>query len=228
MATTSENLTILKRNLSKFSKEELLGALNDAVQLVYEQGSEATWAYDASTGNPPFLVTYDNVFEYDAPSDCSQVVSVFSEYQTYRGYGKGVSYDFDTYRWNDREWAKAPVDVRPKTPDDLAKIIFRANPGDTTDRYYLLYAMEHPAIDSVNVEMKIAARAHLYVRELVKVMLSAESYGNPDDYIRRVEGLIKEIRNKMNNGSTIRHVGRTNPQFYDRSFEDCRMPRGYR
>lgn len=228
MSTTSENLTLLKRALNKFSKEELLGALNDAVQLVYEQGSEATWYYDPATGNPPYLATQDNVFEYDAPSDCSQVVSVFAEYPRDRGYARGVNYEYDTYRWNDREWAKAPVDVRPKTADDVAKIIFRTNPGDTTEKYYLLYSLEHPTIDSVNVQMRIPARAHLWVRELVKIMLAAESYGDAGNYAMNVEAMIKRIRNTMNNMSTIRHVGRTQPQFWDRSFEDCRMPRGYR
>lgn len=218
MATTAENISILKRLLPKFSREELLPAFSDVVQMCYGSGAKAIYYLVPTTGRPPFLVTTAGQYEYDMPSDCNRVVAVFSEYPQDSMY---YSRDHDgtaVYTWMDREYPLANVDTRPKTPDDVAKVIFPNDPGATTDKYYTLYELCHPELTTDQVQVRIPAEYHRLLRQAVRLELADESYGAARDENKAVDDILRRIRNGLNRGSTINRVGRTKPQLENRSY----------
>jgi len=227
MGTTSENITLLQYAMPKVAKEELLAALNEAVQMIYGNGSNAAEYIDPSTGWPPFLTTVAGQFVYDLDADVRAVKAIFMDYPQRQGSYYGDRWFLDTYRWNSREYSLAAVECRPKTPASNAQVIFKNDPGDTTDKYYMLYEMEHPTIDSVDVQMRIPDDQHFSVRRIVKIMLAAENYGEGYDPEREINKISARIRNNMNKGSSIVHVGRTNLQPESRNYGYGRMRRAH-
>jgi len=209
MPTTTYNIDRIVERVTDRSRETIRDMLNEIQLIVYSQDCFQTQKLDSATGMPPFLVTVDGQFQYDAPSDCRRTAVVFTlnpvRRQRERPTGPRREYYF-----RGRGYYGVNISTRDATPaDTLAKVIFQENPGTTTENYYHLYYIKPTPILDEDTQLTLPDEVHYLLRKAVIAMFSTEQYGESafDDTV--IERVAKKIRNSLNRGLQNSIAGET-------------------
>lgn len=146
MSTTEEILTILEDRFVGWERDGprgILHYLNIAQNILYNIDSEQTMIIDESTGNLPTIDTSDGVFAYDLPSTVRNVreivvdsASTNSLITINQDYGANRLGRVETITISNNEYYRIRgIRSYPANEDNVAKIVFTSNPGDTTGIY---------------------------------------------------------------------------------------------
>lgn len=174
--TTREIVTLVKYQAEKWNRTGLPGILpilNQAQNLLYQFEHEQNVALDAQ-GDFPFVATQDNVFNYDLPADCWRPVEILISATLYSDGYYGYLFDSQIIQdYDERINLQRPVDEvfyngkrywrwqQIKSKDQRIgegqtnNLIFRLNPGDTTEKYRLRYYKRPTQITAETIQPTI-------------------------------------------------------------------------
>jgi len=158
----------------------VLPILDEIHRYMVGHDSESNVVMNSANGLYPFLVTTDGTYQYDAPDDCRKVAMVLVT-SSGRGYDEWKSYEKTTYQG--KEYWRVPVTSRPKTRNASAQVIFRTNPGDTTETYYLKYYKDPTEISSASINLDIPEEYHDLVVDGVVARIRQMEYGDSQVYL---------------------------------------------
>lgn len=214
MSSLSQNVSLIIAKVPGMTPAQCLVYIQEALNLAYGD-CEQTCGYDPATGMPPYLVTTAGTFEYDCPADCKRVRAVFYEGRTpYGTYGLNERYGLNKprdqyYYFQRREYQKVNVRTIDATYDEVAKVIFTADPGTSTTRYFLHYYKKPPEIGTLDDSLPFPDDAHYVFRKLVLTMYRTEEYGDTQGSDAVIKDCLRTLRNKLNSGYQGGHVGFT-------------------
>jgi len=220
MPSLAVNVTMMKRANSNYSREEILAAINEMVEIVYDQDMEQVIKIDSATGLPPFIVTSAGVYEYDCPSDCRRTARIFTE--TISGYSTSARRSpWGEYVYQGKSYYRVPIrSYDADVQDTLAKVVFETDPGATTEVYYHQYYTKHVELTDESQSILLPSKVHYLVRRGALALLAGEDYGESGHGINMVDDVARRIRNTMNSGAQARS-GMTHWQPEQRNYEDC-------
>lgn len=205
MPTTGQNISLLLRRLPNYSRPELLDFLSEAQIIAYSQDVEQVCKYDpANKGMPPYLVTHDQIYEYDCPDDCRRVRAVFSEDVPRKYTSKDPIWWNKNYYFNQKTFYNITVSSIDQMESLPAKVTFPYNPGDTTTKYYLHYYMNVLPLNTEDDQLSLQPHLHWLLRELVLAMARREDYGNTDATEVAIARILRKFRNEQNRGAQRR------------------------
>ena len=199
MPTTLYNVQRILARAPEQSPQTVLDVLNEIQLIVYSQDCIQTQKIEAN-GKPPYLVTQDKVFEYDAPDDCRRTASVFLSNRNRAGYNNGPVGPMNIFYFQKTGYREVKVATRDATIDVPAKVYFERNPGATTDIFYHLYYIKAKPLTSIDVQLTVPEETHWMLRKAVISMLTGDSYGNSDQEEAMLKRVAREIRNSLNRG----------------------------
>ena len=199
MPTTEANCYLIQNRISEKSISEILVALDEAQKIVYNQNCAQTLKFTAE-GIPPYLVTQNNVYEYDCPSDCRSTAAILVlEDET--GYTRVRNPEpRSEYYFKGKQYLTVPATSVDATIDTVAKVRLRDNPGATTTKYFHVYYIKATDLSDVSVELSIPEESHYLLRQMVIAMLTTESYGESQFDDQVIERIARKIRRKLNGG----------------------------
>lgn len=206
MPTTLYNVNRILDRCPNYQVQDIVDLLNEIQTVVYSQDVEQFYYLDPSTGFPPFVVTTQGQYQYDCPANCRRTAIVFSAnlpttYSRTRPVGPRREYYF-----RNRGYFSIPVSQYDAIPDSgqVARIIFRDDPGDSTDKYYHLYWLLPNTISDLGDQLDIPPHLHYRIRSGVIAMLSSEQYGNSNYQEDMIDRLARKIRSEMHRGAQPR------------------------
>ena len=203
--TLAQMITRIKRSNGNYSRLQILNALNEMVEIVYEQEMEQVTKYDSSTGMPPYIETTEGQYEYDCPADCRRTVAIFSKNSNNVYTSNTRQSPYQEYIYKGQSYTRIPVHSTDAGVDGtLAKVTFQDDPGTTTDEYYHVYTLKHTELTFESQSIPIPANSHWYLRIGTLAMLAAEDYGETAIHIATIEDVKKKIRKEMNKGAQAR------------------------
>lgn len=199
MPTTTYNIDRILERVPDQSRASILDTMNELQIIVYSQDCLQTQKI-TSNGYPPFIETQSGVYEYECPVDCRRTDSIFTlnpmRKSRIRPTGPRREYYF-----RNRGFYKANIRSRDATIDDLAKVYFDDDPGDTTDNFYHLYYVKPIELSDESVNLTFPEEVHYLVRKAVVSMFTAEEYGESGIEEQTIERVAKKIRNTLNRGA---------------------------
>lgn len=200
MYTTSQIVERVKLQAPDWSTvgvQGILSIVDEVNRLMIGADIDHMIYVDSSTGMPPYLTTTDGTYQYDCPSNCRKVSSVFIDgsdrYETYDEYGA-----YQRTFWRGKEFYEVPVTSRRRGLSSYATITFRTNPGTTTDRYYLKYWIEPTSITSVNVQIDVPPDFHYLFVDGVLARIQPIQYGKVNPWLEWKERMEMEFWQEMN------------------------------
>jgi len=210
MPSTRYNCEMIRRRVGNYTLEQILNVLDEIQTIVYEQDTMQTTYINPSTGMPPYLVTQNNIHQYDCPANCRRVKAVFAESPPSidsRSLPRPWS---KNYYFNGRGFYQVGVNTRDAIPDNgqLATVEFPFNPGSTTTKYYLEYYIQATPLTDINIQLTLPQHVHWRMRKAVIAMLRSEEYGDDGSDEVIIERVCRQIRNQLNRGQQAR-IGRT-------------------
>lgn len=199
MPTTIYNIDRIIESVPEMSRAVILDTMNEIQLIVYSQDCIQTQKIE-STGYPPYIVTAAGVFEYDMPADCRRVNAVFTLNPMRRSRLRPIGPRREYY-FRNRGFYKLNVRTKDANIDEVAKLWFDEDPGDTTDSYYLSYYIKPTPLTDESINLTIPEELHYLVRKGVIAMFNTEEYGvsNLDEAV--IEKISRKIRNSMNRGA---------------------------
>lgn len=199
--TTREIITYCQRKGKSYSREEIRLILDQIVRIVLENPNAQRGKIDPSTGMPPYLATTGGVYKYTTPSDCLRVVRVFREDLT--GYrSQNYNSKISEYVFEGKVYYEIPLSKNVEaTEGSLGYIIFRDNPGTTTNKYFLEYIEKSPSIESQNIDTLIPAKHHFGLVDGVLARMRDEEYGDKSAWAYWMERTLPKISSAMNVGA---------------------------
>jgi len=173
MATTSQLLTWIEIQNHGWTREGAKGTralLNEAHKLLLYNEIEQRIVIDPATGDYPFLVTQDNVFQYDLPLNCSILKALLIDFVSIRDDYPWTYEDFESK--GRRYYRILNINSREATNNAPAFMNFiGVNPGDTTEKFRLYYyespvnitsdAVQHQMPGSADMEFLLPATIKL-------------------------------------------------------------------
>lgn len=157
MATTSQLLTWIELQNHGWSREGARGSralLNEAHKLLLYNETEQRIVIDPTTGNIPFIITVDTVYQYNLPATCSILKAVLIDEDETRDEWPWRYEDFSIK--GQRFYRVLNITSREKTFSNNANFTFLGvNPGATTSKFRTLYYQAPTEIlsDSIQHDM---------------------------------------------------------------------------
>jgi hypothetical protein len=217
MPTTEYNVRMIRYRCPKYSPEEILGVLNEVQQVVYSAETDQTVKLDPLTGMPPYLVTTDNVFNYNCPIDCRRTSALFSQFSQSLNHYDSFRQDPGKFLYRGVEYRLADFTAKDGTQGVLSTVTFAVNPGATTTKYFHLYHITPPDLTNESIELTIPAKCHFMLRMAVIAMLSDEDYGDTGFTLKAMDEISARIRGELTGGNGGQRIGRTpvRPEYRD-------------
>lgn len=199
MYTTSQIAELVAMQASEWSKQGPRGILPiiNAVNREMKSGSvQANEVIDSTTGFPPLLVTTSGTYQYDLPSNCRQLKTIFFD-KSNSGYDSyGV---YPTVLYQGRDYFEAPVTSRRRTNSASPTVTFRDNPGATTSKYYIWYWVEPTDISSLNIQHDIEPANELMLIDGCVARVQYLQYGDVTPWLQWIDRMRIEYWGDMNN-----------------------------
>jgi hypothetical protein len=204
-------ITLIDRiepHASGWSRVRIRTLVQDAIDQLFEHDGPGTQFIPSDNeGFPPFLKTTDTVYQYDVITAnlsttlqkslngtnyamrCNRVLKVFVDVteSDFDHIWTGVPYvyspvsDYSTRDLTKIEVADIPADFIPANETDPAKVIFKDNPGTTTDKFYILFTWEHPRLTSESIPLNINSKWHEALMDYCIGRIQALSNGVVDN-----------------------------------------------
>jgi len=192
----------------RFSRPQILSALSELQTVVYSQRTYETLKVDSATGYPPYLVTADDTYQYDCPSDCWMTEAIFAE-TPIKKFSNNIDHrENKSYYWQNKEFVSFAISQTVKSVGRLATITFQENPGATTQKFYHSYWIAADALEDESDELLLPEHVHYIVRLATIQMLNSEEYGDLEAMINMMELAARRVRRELNRGARGR-VGKT-------------------
>ena len=200
---------MIEARVSNYSRPQILQVLDEIQQYVYSQNVSETQYIDGDTGLPPILRTRRGHLKYNCPSTCRETAVIFTLDPPRSYYQMKYPPNWErTYYYQGKEYYRVPVTTRQATNGVLATVKFPFDPGTSKDRYYHLFYLKPPVLDTEAVQMIIPENLHLFVRRAVISLLSSEEFGeNGIDY-QILDDVAKRVRNQLNRSLQLK-IGKT-------------------
>lgn len=199
MPSTTYNVDRIIERCANYSRDTIRDVLNEIQLIVYSQDCFQTMKI-LSTGMPPYIVTTNNIFEYDCPSDCRRTDAIFTEsVPATRSRTRPVGPRREYY-FRNKGYYRVAASSRDALKNVLAKVIFQDNPGSTTDSFYHAYYIKATEITSEEIELILPEETHWQVRKAVIAMLTTDEYGESPFDEKTIEKVARKIRNSLNRG----------------------------
>jgi len=203
MPSTSYNITMIKSAVENYSRQQILEVLNEISLIVFSDNTMRVEKIDTLTGMPPYLVTTNNIRNYNCPSDCRETAAIFCENP--RNYlpqqERGL---YTEYIWRGTQYYKVAAKQQSASYNQLAQVTFVDNPGDTTTTYFHQYFIKHTPLTSEGIQLVFPEEVHYLLRDGVIQMLKGENYSAGMGNIPPIEQIAHRIRSKLNKGTQAR------------------------
>jgi hypothetical protein len=194
MATTSQLLTWIELQNHGWSREGARGSralLNEAHKLLLYDEREQRIVVDPTTGNIPFIATVDAVYRYSLPATCSILKAVLIDSDETL---EDSPWSYEDFKIKGQSFYRVlNITSREKTLSDDANFTFLGvNPGDTTEKFRVLY-YEYPVeitSDSIQHEMPGVSDMDFLIPATIK-LIEGIDHGN---FIEAREYISKVIR----------------------------------
>lgn len=165
---TREHISLLKYQAEKFpmvGAEGILPFFNQVHALLMLENPQNI-CFDSTTGQYPYLVTNDSVYEYQCPSNCGRTEGIYRSQVNYVDYDVNLNLPINSN-------LQLPIDliyqhgvpyarIQQITSIDAreganAIVRFQApyNPGDTTTTYLHRYYLKPTDITSISIQHQI-------------------------------------------------------------------------
>lgn len=199
MPTTTYNIDRIIERVPNMSRATILDVLNEIQLIVYSQDCQQTQKL-LSTGEPPYIITQDEVYQYNCPVDCRRTEMIFTASfpatrSRIRPIGPRIEYYF-----RNKGYYQVAANSRDALPGQVATVTFSKNPGPTTDAYFHLYYVKATPITDETIQLTIPEELHWLVRKAVVAMFTTEEYGDSPMDEQVIEKVARKIRNQLNRG----------------------------
>lgn len=231
MATTGEIVSwIIKSQAEGFNRTaDVLPIVNEVHKIFYKHEASQGVITD-SDGSLPRLVTTANTFEYDAPTVNGQVPWCCSGISL----REPISRDYNIYdyqfsepppintveymEWQGNYYYKYQfARTLDALEDEVCKIIFSRNPGNTRNKFRLLMYKKPREILSDRIQLQVPDRDGLhrmYFFPACMKLIEAQNHGNYMEAIDYIEKYLKpKVWKVMNSGAQGRRH-RTMPRYF--------------
>jgi len=217
---TNELLTLLENQVDGFNRDGpngLLTFVNIAIGILARTPSEQHIVFDASTGRLPILNTKNNIFKYDAPTNCWQIAGILveanissnlidysnliSDYNYSNNQRSGVKH-LDRIVITGIEYSRVPyVRQYDATDSELARVLFTENPGDTEDIYRWWYYRNPTQVLSDTMPLPIPPPYdYLYLYPATVRLIQGQKSGDFLNAHNDVLIIAKKYNKEMNKG----------------------------
>jgi len=197
MATTNQLLTWIELQNHGWNREGSKGIralLNEAHKLLLYNEIEQRIVIDASTGDFPFLTTSDGVYQYNLPSDCSILKAVLIDADEALG---DYPWSYEDFRTKGRQYYRIlNITSREATIGVDGTITFiGVDPGDTDEKYRLLYYESPIAITSDTIQHQMPGTTDIeYLMPATIKLIEGIDHGN---IIEAYEYIMKILKPKF-------------------------------
>ncbi|MCP3683505.1 MAG: hypothetical protein GY861_12530 [bacterium] len=219
MATVGEIASwVIKSQANGYNRTtDVVPIINEAHKMFMKHEQAQTTIIDPTTGRLPTLSTTLDQYEYDAPVVNNQVP--WSVGKVCLRFNRPFDYNRQSYVYselpliNTYEYFEMggnhyyPYQFAQQLDalvDEPCKITFTRNPGDTTNRFYLLMYKQPKEILSDRIQLQIPDRdgAHrMYFFPAVMKLIEAQNNGNYMEAVEYIETVLKpKVWKVMNSG----------------------------
>jgi len=198
---TGAMITMIQRRVGNYSREEILSLMNELQEEVY-QDVEQTLVLDTSTGMPPYIATTKDTYSYDCPEGCRRTAAIFTA-DPPRAYSRsGPIGHPKEYYFRGRGYYMLSVSSYDRQPDGTdATVVFRDNPGTTTDKYFHSYWRVVTELDTEDDQLLIPSWTHRLMRRAIIAELKSEDLGDTGKEESAIQYFSKMIRKELNRGA---------------------------
>lgn len=182
MPTTRQIITDVVSLVKGYNRDGTRGVLPvlDKIHRIMRSGDYDTNVYiDPATGFPPYLTTVSGQRQYVLGSTIRKTKYVMVA-NTDEGYDNYSLYP--TIVFDGTTYYEALVTTYPRTRSQNARVIFRDDPGDTTQKFYHAYYLEPASIVSENIQLQVEEQYHDIVIEGCVAWIRRIEYGNSDEW----------------------------------------------
>ena len=210
---TQAMVSYIRKKAPGFEPQEILSIINEVQRMILSQVTIQRESLDSATGMPPYLETKTGRLQYDCPADCLKTLSIFTVDS--RGYmSQGYPSAYANYRWNGARYPETIVSQTDAYSGQLATVTFAFDPGDTTERYFHLYALKPVDIDSVNIQLQVPERFHLAIVDGVLARVRTEHFGATSEWDNWENNKMPHIVQALNHGAQRnKHRTLTRPEY---------------
>lgn len=201
MPTTSQIVQRVLMHANDWSVDGERGVLpiiNEVNNVMMSGNTDHAIQIDSTTGRYPYLDTTAGTLQYDCPDDCRKVASVMVEAsRQYENHNTNFAYSRERV-WGIDFYVVSNVMSRLRTLATNATVTFPADPGDTSDYYYLKYWVEPTNIQSINQQVDVPEEFHHLLIDGCVARVQPIQYGRPDPWMAWVERMKMEFWSEMN------------------------------
>ncbi len=232
MATVGEIASwVIKSQAEGFSRiNDVIPIINEVHKMFTMRELPQLVITDPATGSLPILTTVDGTFQYTAPVTGGHTPWCVSGIYT-RWPGTG---DYNAVEYNNTEPPMVnTTDYKEfggnyyymyqfarsfdALEDVAAQIIFSRNPGDTTNKFYLLMYRTPADIASDRIQLQIPDRggAHrLFFFPAVMKLIEAQNHGNYMEAVSYIEDVLKPKMKEVLSSGVTGHRHKTQAHYY--------------
>jgi len=216
MYTLSQMVELAKIQASEwgnYGDRGLIPIANEINMVMMGKDIDHAVVVDESTGMPPFLETTAETQQYDCPSNCRKVASVFYEAEdasdTYDEYGA-----YQTTVWRGKRFYIKPTTSRRYIdPNRLATVTFRTDPGTTTEKYYLKYYLLPTTLLTTNgnTEPDVPWEFRGLMLDGIIARIKPMQYGDESPWLTWLQRLEAEFWGELNYNPPENNLMRSRP-----------------
>jgi hypothetical protein len=201
--TVSQIVNQIKRLNPEWTEMQILDLLNQFVEMVIQTDSLDAVYFDPSTGDLPYLSTTEGVFQYSLPSTFFKarniVVNLASNKANNPYFYHNPTNEFvvptTKIYLGSSEYVPVPCVIQPAFGDNVATVLFRFDPMDSTETYQIYgYNNAYSPITSMSATLPIEAKFHLsVVIPCLQMLIDGLDNGNFVDVVPKVMTLAEKI-----------------------------------
>lgn len=211
-------ITRIEPHASGYSRTKILTFVQDAIDSLFDDlGPSSQFIPSDNEGFPPYLKTTDTVYQYSVvnanltstlqksingtnyPIRCRQVLAIFIDVTEteFDDRWSSTPYVFcpislySTRMTEKLEVANVPFDFIPPNETDPAAIIFKDNPGTTTDKYFIHFTWEPPRLTAETGPLVINTDYFPAVIDYCIGQIQMLSNGKPNEFQNKFESFWK-------------------------------------
>lgn len=174
----------------------VLPILDEIHRYMRSHDSETNIYINPATGFPPYLTTTAGTYQYSMASTVRKIGRVFTR-QTEDGYDDVSQYRYLAYLGE--QYYEVPVTTRPRTRSTDAYLIFRDDPGNTTERYFYERYDEPTSIDGESINLDVEDKYHDLVVDGCVARIREYEYGDSAPYLAWRERVALDYWGEQNN-----------------------------
>jgi len=210
--TLQEVVASINAKATNYSPNILISFINMILDGVYAKNSYQSQIL--IDGMPPILPTEAGENSYEFPKgtysitrdskeidvNVRETVAVFTSYYPRGSYGKyNTPSERDIFIFNGTEYYRIPIRTFTRSAANEARVEFLSDPGDSTDKYYHLFHMSAPKIESFRDEIWVPEGNDFNIIQAVLWVVKNEDFGD-EKSMAFIENIVKKIQTTMNKG----------------------------